>query len=382
MTHPNKALLPAGFHDLLAGEAIFSEWIAARLTECFESYGYSYVNPPLMEFETSLLSGQGKALTSQTFRLMDPHSHQMMGVRPDITMQIVRIATTRLKNEPLPIRLSYAGPVLRVKGTYLYGERQLMQAGIELIGAGNAVSANAEVIIAALDALTRLGVPDLSVDFNLPGLASILLQHADIEEEHKHHLQQALNKKDTAQVATLAGDSAPLLLDLLNPSGNSAKTLALFTRPEIPTAARELADNLAKVLEMIKEAHPSVGLTIDPLEYRGFEYHTGIGFSIFSRNSAAELGRGGRYTVEGPAVKDEAVGVTLDINTLLRILPIPARKTHIYLPAGTAYLQAHALRAQGAVTLQGLEPVADPKAEATRLKCDAVYLDGKVVTLS
>lgn len=385
-SYHKKALLPAGFHDLLGCEAAFSESITATLTKCFQHYGYSYVNPPLIEFESSLLAGQGTSLAEQTFRLMDPHSHRMMGVRPDITMQVVRIATTRLKNQPLPLRLSYAGPVLRVKGTYLYGERQLMQAGIELIGAENAVYANAEVIITALDALTQVGISALSVDFNLPGLASILLDHSAFDSETKHNLQQALNKKDMAQVAELAGAQAGLLLMLLTPGDNAEKTLQMLKTKDIPAEARALCANLEQVIGLVKEAQPEVSLTIDPLEYRGFEYHTGIGFSLFSKTIAAEVGRGGRYKIENPAetpgLQDEAVGVTLDVNTLLRILPPLKRKKHIFVPYGVSYAETAALRAEGMVTIHGMGQDKDPRVEAVRLGCDAVYLDGKQVDIA
>lgn len=382
-SYHKKALLPAGFHDLLSDEAAFSESITRNLTECFQHYGYHYVNPPLIEFETSLLAGQGHSLSAQTFRLMDPYSHQMMGVRPDITMQIVRIATTRLHNTPLPLRLSYAGPVLRVKGTYLYGERQLMQAGIELIGAKDTVSSNAEVIITALDALKKVGVTELSVDFNLPGLASILLEALHLDNETKHNLQQALNKKESAQVAELAGEHAALLLELLIPTGNTSKMLMLLKKTGMPEGAKILAQNLEQVIDLVSKAQPSVKLTIDPLEYRGFEYHTGIGFSLFSRDSAIEVGRGGRYKIEMPQqntpLTDEAVGVTLDINTLLRILPTPASKKKIFIPAGISYEETASLRAQGLITIHGMQHDADPLHAASDLKCDMVYMDGKLV---
>ena len=74
------------------------------------------MKPPLVEFEESLLGGPGAALAPQTFRLMDPVSQRMMGVRPDMTVQVARIAVTRLKHEPRPLRLSYGGNVIRVRG--------------------------------------------------------------------------------------------------------------------------------------------------------------------------------------------------------------------------------------------------------------------------
>ena len=60
----------------------------------------SGVKPPLLEFEDSLLAGSGAAVADQTFRLMDPDSQRMMGLRADTTPQVARIATTRLAARP------------------------------------------------------------------------------------------------------------------------------------------------------------------------------------------------------------------------------------------------------------------------------------------
>src|SRR3546814_3117616 len=68
------------------------------------------------------------------FRVMDPVSQRMMGLRTDITLQVARIAATRLRDAARPLRLAYAGQVLRVRGSQLRPERQFAQAGFELIG--------------------------------------------------------------------------------------------------------------------------------------------------------------------------------------------------------------------------------------------------------
>ena len=60
----------------------------------------SAVEPPLLEFEDTLLAGSGVAVADQTFRLMDPDSQRMMGLRADTTPQVARIATTRLGGAP------------------------------------------------------------------------------------------------------------------------------------------------------------------------------------------------------------------------------------------------------------------------------------------
>ena len=113
--HP--ALLPQGLRDLLPPDAAWEAEVVARLMAVLASHGYERVKPPLAEFEDNLLSGAGAAMAQETFRLMDPISQRMIGLRADMTPQVARIATTRLSNAPRPLRLCYAGQVLRVRGS-------------------------------------------------------------------------------------------------------------------------------------------------------------------------------------------------------------------------------------------------------------------------
>src|SRR5476651_1254647 len=158
---PNPALLPAGLRDLLPPEAETEASAVEALMAVFAAHGYQRVKPPMLEFEDSLLAGSGAAVAEQTFRLMDPDSQRMMGVRADMTLQVARLAATRLANAPRPLRLSYAGEVLRVGAAQLNPERQLRQIGCELIGSLDA-AADAEIVLLAYSALTELGVTGLS----------------------------------------------------------------------------------------------------------------------------------------------------------------------------------------------------------------------------
>ena len=85
---------------------------------------------------------------------------------------------------------------------------------------------------------------------------------------------------------------------------------------------------------------PGLQLTIDPVEMRGFEYHTGLCFTLFARGVRGELGRGGRYMAGdayAAAGGEPATGFTLYIDTLIRALPAPAGARRLYVPLGTAH---------------------------------------------
>lgn len=372
-----KALLPAGLRDLLPPAAAFEAAVVERLVSHFGGHGYERVKPPLIEFEENLLAGTGAATAMQTFRVMDPMSQRMLGVRADITIQVARIATTRLKREPRPLRLSYAGQVLRVKGSQLRPERQFSQAGIELIGV-DGPAADAEVVVLMAGALADLGVTGLSIDLNLPTLVPAVCEALDLPAEARAEARRALDQKDAAAVAALGGRAAEILGALLKAGGSADRALAALRALDLPPAADAERDRLAQVIDRVRADLPEVGLTVDPVENRGFEYHTGVSFSLFAKGARGELGRGGRYMAGQEQGRAEpAVGGTLFVDVVLGVVPRGTAPRRLYLPAGSTTPADRArLRAEGWTVVTGLEPVADVSAEAARLRCGHALVDG------
>jgi len=361
------ALLPNGLRDILPLDAEFEADVVSRVTAHFAAQGYDRVKPPLIEFEDTLLADSNAAMAKQCFRVMDPVTQRMMGLRPDMTPQVARIARTRLAGSPRPLRLSYAGQVLRVKGTQLRPERQFGQAGIELIGA-DCPEADAEVAILAAEALVALGVPGVSVDLSLPTLVPAILDGLNVDSES---LRGSLDHKDATSVLALGGVAAPLLSALLQAAGPAERALSILSSLDLPAVAAAERDRLAKVVALIAEAAPEVTITVDPVENRGFEYHTGISFTLFAHNIAGELGRGGRYMAGGC---EPSTGATLFLDTVMAALPGPKPVKRVFVPAGTARAFAQALRAQGWITVAGLRTVDDNAAEAKRMGCGHVLL--------
>jgi ATP phosphoribosyltransferase regulatory subunit len=383
--HP--ALLPHGLRDILPPDARIEADMVERLMAILGQHGYDRVKPPLVEFESSLLDGPGVAMTHETFRLMDPISHRMIAVRADMTLQIARIATTRLVKSPRPLRLSYAGQVLRVRGSQLRPERQVGQVGAELIGSA-APEADAEVVALAAEALNAIGVPGLSVDLTLPLLVPVILQALGVEGRAAEQLRAALDRKDAASVAAIGGPSAEILAALMAAAGPADRALAAVKRIAMPARAQAEVAALTEIIRLIRQRAPDLMLTIDPVENRGFEYHTGVSFTIFGRNIRGELGRGGRYVAGGHQTEDgytkraapepqPSTGFTLYSDTVLRSLVFGPQPPRVLLPHGTPHATGIELRAADWITVAGLEPVADATAEARRLACSHVLIDGK-----
>lgn len=384
---PHAALLPTGLYDLLPPVAEREAEVTARLMAVLTSHGYERVKPPLVEFEETLLSGAGAAMSADTFRTMDPTSHRMVGVRADMTPQVARIAATRLGHRPRPLRLSYAGQVLRVRGSEVRPERQFGQAGAELIGA-EGPGADVEVIAVTAEALLGVGVPNLSVDLTMPTLVPAIAEAFAIPAGEQRALRAALDHKDAAAVAALAGRAGSLLTQLVGAAGGAAQVRPTLDRLDLPERARAERERLDAVLDGLAKVMPSLMVTVDPVESRGFEYHTGISFTFFARvetqrGALGELGRGGRYIAGDPTAPEPATGFTLYTDMILSTLPKVRPPRRLLLPAGTDPGLAAALRdpPHGWITVMALADAADWHAEAERLGCGHVLEDGKPISV-
>jgi ATP phosphoribosyltransferase regulatory subunit len=380
----HRGLLPAGLADLLPPDATREARAIDVAIERFAAFGYERVKPPLVEFEESLLGGPGAALAPQTFRLMDPVSQRMMGVRPDMTVQVARIAVTRLKHEPRPLRLSYGGNVIRVRGSALKPERQFAQVGTELIGVDSA-EADAEAVLLAVDTLRAIGVAELTVDLNLPTLVAAVAAGLKQPADALRRLRRALDRKDEGGIAKAATDKkvADLFAGLLRAAGPAEHGLATLGKLKLPAAAAAEAARLAEVVKLVHAAEPDLPLTIDPVEYRGLEYQTGVSFSVFALKGREELARGGRYSAGYPedGVSESATGFTVYMDAVLSASEAPPERPRLYVPSGIAWSEAAPWQAKGYAVVRAVVAAPEPRDEAKRLRCSHALIDGEAVPL-
>jgi ATP phosphoribosyltransferase regulatory subunit len=293
-----------------------------------------------------------------------------------MTMQVARIACSRLAHRPRPLRLGYAGQVVRVRGTQLRPERQFGQVGAEIVGT-DTPAADVEVIVMATQALSELGVSGLTVDLGLPTLVPAMLADAIVDTATEDRLRLALDRKDLAAITALApvlGDARAAMLARLVASGGPADgALAALHALDLPPAAAAERARLRSVHDQLRRESPMLTLTIDAVETRGFEYHSGVTYALFATSAPDEIGRGGRYRTQAG---EASTGVTLFIDSVLRALARPPAEPRLLLPVATPPEVALRLRRDGWIAMRALQDGIDPIAEAARLGCTHVLIDG------
>jgi ATP phosphoribosyltransferase regulatory subunit len=265
-----------------------------------------------------------------------------------------------------------------VRGIQLALDRQIAQAGIELIGCDNP-AADAEIVLVGAEALASVGLTRVSFDLTLPTLVPILLDDAGATGTTRAALARALDRKDAASVARHGGSLAPTLTELLLAAGPADRALVALEAADLPKAGRELAFRLAEAVAAIRARAPTLRLTIDPVEFRGFRYETGVSVTIFAPGRHEELGRGGRYVC---GETEPATGLTLYPDAVLRAAPARDARQRLYIPLGANPDDAAQMRRLGYATIAGLAPEDDLEAEARRLLCSHILRNGSAVPLS
>ena len=329
-------LLPTGFRDRLPPEADASARLVRAVLDTVAAWGYERVQTPLAEFEASLTEALGTS-SRDLLRFVDPVSGETMAVRSDITGQIGRIASTRMGHHPRPVRLSYGGPVVKLKAAQLRPEREMMQVGAELIGL-DSVAAATEIVTVAIEALKAAGVRDMTLD-----LIDTLLPGTDTAS-----LKAQLDAKDIAAVP-------PAFQSLIAAAGTVEDAIGRLRAFDTQGLLTERLDAIEAVVAGLPA---DLRVTLDPTERHGFEYQSWFGFSIFSAHTLGEIGRGGSYRIGD----EPAIGFSAYIDPLIDAGLAQGERRRLFLPLGTLPQKAAALRAEGWVTVAALTD--DDSAEA------------------
>jgi ATP phosphoribosyltransferase regulatory subunit len=317
-------VLPEYIEDVLPAEAERTESLRRVLLDHFRAHAYRLIQPPLIEHLDSLLTGTGRDLELQTFKVVDPLSGRMLGVRADTTPQVARI-DAHLLNEPGITRLCYAGSVLRAVPGGSAKTREVMQIGAELFGEPG-IQGDIEVLGLLLSALAAARLRGLHLDLGHVGVYRALAAGAGISGNGEEtELYAALRTKDAPAVAELTAklpaawrDALTALPTLYGPA-QEVLAAARARLPDTPAIRNALAATAA----LAQSAEPHVeALHIDLADLTGYHYYSGAIFSVFTAGEPSSIGRGGRYDGIGKAFgrARPATGFTLDLRQLAGIV--------------------------------------------------------------
>lgn len=349
-------LLPEGFHDSLPPLAEAASRMERDILDTLASHGYARVSPPLAEYEDVLTSRMTGSAKSDLMRFVDPISQRTLALRPDVTMQIGRIAATSMADQPRPLRLGYSGTVLKLRSGQLRPERSRLQIGAELIGT-DSVAAASEVVAVAIEALERAGVTGITVDFTMPDLVDILSAGPlPLSSAQASEVRRELDMKDAGGLTELGATGYLPLIEATGPFDDALTKMRDFDTDSLLTSR---LDGIAEIASAISD---KANLTLDPTERHGFEYQNWFGFTIFAEGFVGAMGRGGSYEIDLQDDQTEpAVGFSLYPGPLVDAGFSAKSHDLLFLPLGHDSAAAAKLRAEGWRTIAALSDDDQPR---------------------
>lgn len=349
MIDKNIDLLPEGFRDRLYNDSAVISRNARQMTDVLSSHGYKRIMPAIAEYESSLTSRLQGTQRNQLLRFTDPISGRTLALRSDMTVQIGRIATTRLADMPRPLRLSYHGTVAKLRVDALNPNREMTQLGAELIGS-DSVSAAGEIVAIAIKALQSIGILGITIDLTLPDLVETLAAKTFIlNEQNMRLVREQLDMKDASGLKALGADE---YLPLLSATGDFDAAIQKLSDIDAGGALSSRIEGLKSIAANITN---DVHITLDPTERHGFEYQNWFGFTLYADNIAGAIGRGGTYDLGNG---EAATGFSL-YPDMLNILSAKTQAKSVFLPIGHDAAAAEKLRGQGWITIGALSGTDD-----------------------
>ncbi|SDJ61212.1 ATP phosphoribosyltransferase regulatory subunit [Salimicrobium halophilum] len=316
---------PLGMRDTLPFFYNKKENVRTRLTNAIESFGYQFMDTPLLEYHETV--GKVSAtLDQQLFKLLDQQGHTLV-LRPDMTAPIARVAASQLKEDAFPLRLAYDGSVFRAQQSEAGKPAQFEQVGTELIGDHSSYG-DAEVIALLIESLKQTGLEEFVITVGHIGFVrslfeEVLPQNNEAVETLLEYLYRKnyVGYKSYVASLSISEEAKNSLTALLRLRGSDA----------VFEEARALAKCQAglKAMNELKQLHRTLEqygvasyVQFDLNLISHMDYYTGILFEGYAPNVGALLCNGGRYDALLPSfeLNASATGFAVHVERLVEAL--------------------------------------------------------------
>lgn len=289
---------PYGTHDFLPKESAAKRTIEQNILELFRLHGYEEVVTPTIEYLETLTIGSSRTIESHLFKMFD-RSNKTLALHHEMTTPIARLVSSRLKDSPMPLKLSYNTNVFRYEQTLPGRQCEFYQAGVELLGSSS-TCADAEIIALAVECLKTSGLNDFELCLGQVEFANGIMEQNNLDIESKELLKNAIeshnivaleNKVDELSLPKTAADSLKQIPYLHGGKEviNKAHAMALNER------SRRALDNLSEIYRLLEVYGAADKVVFDLGLIRDFSYYTGMVFEAYAPGLGYSLAGGGRY---------------------------------------------------------------------------------------
>jgi ATP phosphoribosyltransferase regulatory subunit len=308
--------------DGLVGEsAIKLEHSRRALLDLYQAKEFQYVIQPIAEYVESLLLNTSETLDLKTFKVIDQNNGKMLGIHADITPQIARIDAQYTQNNKSSInRYCYINSILQTKADGFYTDRTPIQAGCEVYG-DDTISADIEVIELMLSSMDSLKINDLTLNLADKNIFYTLIKDENLAMVDVLELENIFRRKSKQQLLdffkTRSLKNSDILLALIDLNGGFdviEKAEKIFKNQIV---ILDILGKLTKISQALKGKCSNIH--IDLAQISGYEYHSGLLFSLYQSSYEKAIAQGGRYDELSTNFGQSrfATGFSFDLKTLI-----------------------------------------------------------------
>lgn len=356
-----KLHTPNGVNDVLPKECASKKEIESIIWTVFSTFGYKEIETPSFEYYDCYSGESGQITQEKLYKFFDEQG-RILALRPDFTTSIARMAATKLNEPTLPIRYMYTGSVFRAEHTEGVRNREITQSGIELIGSYSA-KADAEVIAAAMEAITALGIEDFSMEIGQVAFFNGLVEQCGLDAETTEKLRSRIDSKDSQGIKKIVNslkiedNIKQVMIDLPYLFGD-ASIIERANVPGLNETSRIALDNLRQIYEYLTLYGFEQYISLDLGMLQSIDYYTGSIFKCYTYGVGFPIAAGGRYdNLMGMFGSPKgAVGCAIGVNRIMQVYKgesseVPSTLIYAEKNAdGPAYETAANLRVNGCLT--------------------------------
>ncbi|MCL2107967.1 MAG: ATP phosphoribosyltransferase regulatory subunit [Oscillospiraceae bacterium] len=302
----NNLITPEGTRDLLFDECLARRKIETDLMSLFKSKGFSEVVTPLLEFYDVF---DNYFTQEQMYKLPDAKG-RLMVLRPDSTLPIIRLAETRLRDEPRPLRLCYNQVIYRANPKEAGVDDEIAQCGIELIG-----GSSAGILKLAVEVFKTIG-GNYRFELGNCRIFSRLAKEYKIDPEKAELIRRLVETKNYSGLSAL--DIPAIFVELPKLFGGFEvfeKAEKLFKTETMKNRLMALKRVYTELCEYVKGDKITVDLGLT----NELGYYTGIIFNGYSEGFGEPVLTGGKYKVGNTLAAGFAVNISeLSLKTNLQ----------------------------------------------------------------
>lgn len=313
-------ITPEGTRDLLFDESVARRAVEDKLQRLFMEYGYSEVITPGLEFYDVFTLKSRYFAQESMYKLSDAKG-RLMVLRPDSTMPIARLVSTRLKDEVYPLKLFYNQNIFRINPKDSGRDDEITQSGIEIIG-GDSKRSDIEVLNLAIEALKTFSVDDFRIEIGDSAFFKIFVSKVTDDEDETEILRGYVENKNIPELRKALRKYSQ------NDSVRALEVLPkLFGGDEVFAVAEEYFhdDRALEVLDDLKQGYDylcTLGfkdkVSVDFGLVNKANYYTGLLFRGYIQGYGMPVLAGGRYdTLTGEFGENHtATGFAVNINAV------------------------------------------------------------------